>query len=164
MSVSLYKIAIESHTFYRKWKKKKIVVLDNQWPLIICNPWIMTTGLGFWGPYQAGENSHTFDLLGLSLESCEDFKAHTGIKDSINLTYTVDGQCSQLFLRGVRIHTRLVCFLWRELSPSPALSLLGSEACWSNDIRHSPGYQVCFNFVSFSQKQCVHHGLCQELI
>lgn len=103
MSVSLYKIAIESHTFYRKWKKKKIVVLDNQWPLIICNPWIMTTGLGFWGPYQAGENSHTFDLLGLSLESCEDFKAHTGIKDSINLTYTVDGQCSQLFLRGVRI-------------------------------------------------------------
>lgn len=103
MSVSLYKIVIESHTFYRKWKKKKIMVLDKWWPLIICNPWIMTTGLGFWGPYQAGENSHTFDLLGLSLESCEDFKAHTGIKDSINLTYTVDGQCSQLFLRGVRL-------------------------------------------------------------
>lgn len=161
MSVSLYKISvIESHTFYRKWKKKL---------------WCWISGDGSWLQVWASEvhtkgggNSHTFDLLGLSLESCEVFKAHTRTKDSISLTYNVDGQCSQLFLQGVRIdgakHCPLVCILWSELLPSPALSLLGSEACWSNDIRHSPGYQVCFNFVSFSQKQCMHPGLCQKLI
>lgn len=52
---------------------------------------------------RAGGTVITFDLLGLSLESCEVFKAHTGTKDSISLTYNVDGQCSQLFLQGVRI-------------------------------------------------------------
>lgn len=88
----LTKFVIESHTFYRKKSGVGSVIHGD-----IYDSWIMTMDLTVCASHQ--KNSLTFDLQGLSLESCDDLKAQIGTKDSITLTYTGDGQSSQLFLR-----------------------------------------------------------------
>lgn len=160
MSVSLYKIAvIESHTFYRKWKKKLWCWFssDGSWLQV----WASEVHTKGWG------NSHTFDLLGLSLEFCEVFKAHTGTKDSISLTYNVDwavlptlpsgcenrwGQTAHWFVSfGANSCHPLLCPYWVQklVEVMTSGTALGTKSV---------------NFVSFSQKQCMHPGLCQKLI